>query len=305
MAKDLFANLDLNLLRTFIILYQEKNMRKASDRLFVSQPAVSKALQRLRDHFGDELFVKTHHGLRETERASQLAESIGPLLDELSIAVNHSTKFEPSQLNGVIKIAISPFFLTGIASKFLTIMRKEAPNTQIHLLNWSKTTLQELINGDIHMGLNYNISHSPKEIIKKHMVTDQFKAYVRNDHPYSKNEIEIENGIDFEIATLIAADWNSNLSHTEKLLKIKGLESNVVFRSELPSSITDVVKNSDILFPGSRYLNLDSNPGLRPIKILFDNVEVDFDIHAYLHNKNRNSATTQWLHKKLLEALKD
>ncbi len=55
MAKDLFSTLDLNLLRTFIILHQERNMRRAAERLFVSQPAVSKALQRLRDHFEDEL----------------------------------------------------------------------------------------------------------------------------------------------------------------------------------------------------------------------------------------------------------
>ncbi len=106
MAKDLFANLDLNLLRTFIILNQERNMRKASERLFVSQPAISKALQRLRDHFDDELFVKTHHGLRATQKATQLAEAIAPILDDLSSAVNHSSKFSPSQLDGVIKIAI-------------------------------------------------------------------------------------------------------------------------------------------------------------------------------------------------------
>ena len=58
MAKDLYTSLDLNLLRTFVILSQELNMRKASERLFVSQPAVSQALQKLRNHFNDDLFVK-------------------------------------------------------------------------------------------------------------------------------------------------------------------------------------------------------------------------------------------------------
>lgn len=63
MAKDRFANLDLNLLRTFLVLFQELNMRKASVRLNVSQPAISQALQRLRHHFDDELFVKVRSGL--------------------------------------------------------------------------------------------------------------------------------------------------------------------------------------------------------------------------------------------------
>ncbi|GAM76858.1 transcriptional regulators [Vibrio ishigakensis] len=62
MAKDRFANLDLNLLRTFLVLSQELNMRKASVRLNVSQPAISQALQRLRHHFDDELFVKVRSG---------------------------------------------------------------------------------------------------------------------------------------------------------------------------------------------------------------------------------------------------
>ncbi len=62
MPNDRFSQLDLNLLRTFMILYQEQNMRKAAHRLKVSQPAVSKALQRLREHFGNELFVKTPTG---------------------------------------------------------------------------------------------------------------------------------------------------------------------------------------------------------------------------------------------------
>ena len=50
-------------------------MRRTAERLLVSQPAVSKVLQRLRDHFEDELFVKTHHGLRATEYANDLAEN--------------------------------------------------------------------------------------------------------------------------------------------------------------------------------------------------------------------------------------
>ncbi|WP_234496476.1 LysR family transcriptional regulator [Vibrio maritimus] len=295
MAKDLFANLDLNLLRTFIILNQERNMRKASERLFVSQPAVSKALQRLRDHFEDELFVKTHHGLRATEKANQLAESISPLMDELASAVNHSSEFDPAELDVTLKLAISPFFLSGIAQDLFKAIRSEAPNVQVQLLNWSKSTIQDLVNDDIHLGLNYGISHAPKELLQKKLADDTFKGYVRADHPYNKDYLEIDDGVDFEIATLIAADWNSNQSNSEKMIKMRGHEPNIVFRSELPSAIIDVVKNSDMLFPSSSYLKLDSHSGLRALDIYFGKVTIDTDIHAIYHYKNRNNATTLWL----------
>ncbi|MBY6198235.1 LysR family transcriptional regulator [Vibrio hangzhouensis] len=303
MAKDLFANLDLNLLRTFIILNQERNMRKAAQRLFVSQPAVSKALQRLRDHFGDELFVKTHHGLRATERANQLAESIAPILDDLSSAINHSAEFDPSQLEGVIKVAISPFFLAGIASKLFQTLRSEAPNVQIQFLNWSKTTLQDIVNDDVHIGLNYAIGHAPKELVQKYLVTDDFRAYIRSDHPHANNYVDLQHSADFEIATLIAADWNSNISNTEKLLRLRNFQPNIVFRSELPSAIIDVVQNTNILFPGSKYLNLDAHPKLRSLDILFANESINTEINAFYHYKNRSNATTQWLRSKLSDIL--
>ncbi len=135
MAKDRFLNLDLNLLKMFITLYQERNMRKAAERLFVSQPAVSKALQRLRDQLGDELFVKTHQGLRATEYANQLADKVAPILDNLSLVLNSDNQFDPSQLQGVLKLAISPFLLSSISSQLFIAIRQQAPNVQIQFLN--------------------------------------------------------------------------------------------------------------------------------------------------------------------------
>ena len=104
-------------------------MRKASERLFVSQPAISKALQRLRDHFDDELFVKTHHGLRATEHANMLAESISPILDDLSSALNNSNEFNPSELRGPLKLALSPFLLSSLSSKLFKAIRSQAPHS--------------------------------------------------------------------------------------------------------------------------------------------------------------------------------
>ncbi|MGR5284327.1 LysR family transcriptional regulator [Vibrio maritimus] len=303
MAKDLFANLDLNLLRTFIILNQERNMRKAAERLFVSQPAVSKALQRLRDHFDDELFVKTHHGLRATEKAHQLADALSPVMDDLASAVNHSAEFDPAELDVTLKLAISPFFLAGIANQLFNAIRAEAPNVQVQLLNWSKSTIQDIVNDDIHLGLNYTINHAPKEIIQKRIIEDRFKGYLRTGHPYDKDYLEIDDGVEFEIATLIAADWNSNQSISEKMIRMRGHDPKIVFRSELPSAIIDVVKHSDMMFPGSSFLNLDTHPGLRSLDIYFGSAALDTDINAFYHYKNRNNATILWLHKLIKKIL--
>lgn len=57
------ARIDLNLFRVFVAIYREKNLTRASEQLFLSQPAVSHALARLRDHFNDPLFIRDGHGV--------------------------------------------------------------------------------------------------------------------------------------------------------------------------------------------------------------------------------------------------
>ncbi|WP_028774836.1 LysR family transcriptional regulator [Shewanella waksmanii] len=303
MAKDVFSKLDLNLLKTFIVLSQECNMRKASERLFVSQPAISKSLQRLRYVFEDELFVKTYHGLKATELAKELAQNIEPLMNELTNAVNYTGGFNPSEINSALKIAISPFLLTGIAQRLFTQIRNEAPHAEVQFLHWNKSTVQDIVDGKIHLGLNYNLDNIPKELLNQTVATENFKAYVRHNHPYDKELVEIQEGTQFEFATLMAADWNYNHSIAEKLLKSYGLDIRMGFRSELPSAVIEVVKSSDMIFLSSKYLDLASDTSLKPLDISFGKIPFNTDINLYYHNKDRQSHTNLWLRKKVANAL--
>ncbi|HAS6018055.1 TPA: LysR family transcriptional regulator [Vibrio vulnificus] len=305
MARDLFSKLDLNLLRTFLILNQERNMRKAAERLFISQPAVSKSLQRLRDSFGDELFVKTYHGLKATEFAEQLAESLAPVMNDLMHVVNYSGGFDPSQIDRPLRIVVSPFLLTGIAQRLFTLIRAEAPHAQIQFLNWGKSSVEDIVNDKVHLGLNYAIERLPKEVLHTTIAKDTFRAYVRDDHPYKQSSARVEDGHQFEFSTLIAADWNYTQSVAEKLLQIYGHQAKVGFRSELPSAVIEVTKNSDMLFLGSRYLNLDGQSGLRSIDISFGPTPLNTDINVYFHEKYKASPTILWLKRKLAEALQE
>lgn len=77
---------DLNLLVVFTALAEERNVSRAAERLMLSQPAVSRALQRLRDMFHDDLLVRTPSGYEPTPKGSRLIqelESALPRLDRL------------------------------------------------------------------------------------------------------------------------------------------------------------------------------------------------------------------------------
>ncbi|MGF1699196.1 LysR family transcriptional regulator [Photobacterium makurazakiensis] len=295
MAKDLYASLDLNLLRTFVILSQELNMRKASERLFVSQPAVSQALQKLRNHFSDDLFVKTRHGLKPTCFGEELAANISPLMDELSGTLNASHAFNPAKLEGTLKLAMSPHILTYISSSLFHKVRQAAPNVNLHLLNWSPTSLDELNKGDVTLGINFEIHHAPKELIQQKLTDDTFTVYVRKDHPIQKETVSPNDLDGYEAASIIISDWNSNIPHVERIMKSYNLNVRVGFRSELPMAILDIIKHTDMYYPASSYIRKEDLDHIRGIKVNVNNSHIVSPIIAYYHQKNRRNPMTQWL----------
>ena len=64
---------DLNLLRVFEAVFEDRNVLRAGKRLHLSQSAISHALGRLRDLLDDELFVRTANGMEPTARALAMA----------------------------------------------------------------------------------------------------------------------------------------------------------------------------------------------------------------------------------------
>src|ERR1700745_3615062 len=74
---------DLNLLIVFTVLAEERNVTRAAARLFLSQPAVSRALQRLRDTFHDDLLIRTANGYEPTPKGQRLLQELATMLPRL------------------------------------------------------------------------------------------------------------------------------------------------------------------------------------------------------------------------------
>src|SRR3984957_20616800 len=74
---------DLNLLVVFTALAEERNVTRAAARLLLSQPAVSRALQRLRDMFRDDLLIRTSSGYEPTPKGERLLRELSTTLTGL------------------------------------------------------------------------------------------------------------------------------------------------------------------------------------------------------------------------------
>jgi len=122
-----FRGFDLNLLPVFHALLLERSVTRAARRLFMGQPAVSGALKRLRAALGDELFVRTSHGMKPTARALDLARSIDPLLLSLQEALKNKCSFDPSSATRVFRIGLTDALEVALMPDLMLRLAKIAP----------------------------------------------------------------------------------------------------------------------------------------------------------------------------------
>src|SRR6185369_8188711 len=124
------SSLDLNLLRVFDAVMAERSVLRASQRVFLSQSAVSHSLARLREMLEDELFVRTATGMQPTARALMMAPQVREALRVLEAAVELPT-FVPATSTRQFTLAANDFATMVLASQLLQVLGREAPHIDL------------------------------------------------------------------------------------------------------------------------------------------------------------------------------
>src|SRR5258708_18954422 len=95
---------DLNLLVVFTALAEERNVTRAASRLLLSQPAVSRALQRLREMFHDDLLIRTSSGYEPTPKGERLLRELATILPRLDRLLS-GEDFDPRKEETKFRVA--------------------------------------------------------------------------------------------------------------------------------------------------------------------------------------------------------
>src|ERR1700757_5345673 len=98
--------LDLNLLSTLYALLEERHVTRAAKRVFLSQPAMSRSLERIRDTFGDELLIRTGRIYERTVRGEWLLRELENLLPRLEALVR-GEPFDPAHSRERLRVAVT------------------------------------------------------------------------------------------------------------------------------------------------------------------------------------------------------
>lgn len=127
-------DLDLNLLRVFVVVADTGSVTEAAQRLYVTQPAISAALRRLSDAIGEPLFVRAGRKLALSARGKALFEAARPHLEGLVAAAQASAEFDPKTADRTVRLGLADSAESWLLSPLMRVLAKQAPLLRVVVL---------------------------------------------------------------------------------------------------------------------------------------------------------------------------
>jgi DNA-binding transcriptional LysR family regulator len=141
-------NRDLNLIHPLRALLEECHVTRAAKRSFLSQSAMSRTLDRLRDTFGDPLLVRNGRGYERTARGERVLRELESLMPRLEDMVR-GEKFDPAHSQEVFRMAMSNHASMIVLPSLLANVRKVATQVKLEVSASGAETYEDVAAGRI------------------------------------------------------------------------------------------------------------------------------------------------------------
>lgn len=146
-----FKGLDLNLLVALDMLLTERSVTQASERLHLTQSAVSSSLARLRESFSNELLVQSGKKMILTPFAEILHRQVRDILTTIEAAMHSNPAFRPEESQRHFRIATSDFVTDTLLTKVHKFISHTAPDVRLYIEQLSNEAFDLLRRGDIDL----------------------------------------------------------------------------------------------------------------------------------------------------------
>jgi LysR family nod box-dependent transcriptional activator len=189
---------DLNLLIALDALLQEKNVTRAAERLYLSQPAMSAALRKLREYFKDPLLVRTGREMNLTPRALSLIEPVREALLRVQATLGTQATFDVATVTRSFTVMVTDHVVPRVMPRVLAQIMREAPGVTCQVEKLSHTALSQLEYGDVDLCLLidnprvFGLQEYPETLRTTDLAPVRWVCAVWRDHPTVGDELTEE-----------------------------------------------------------------------------------------------------------------
>jgi len=176
-------SVDLNLLVILDALLDEAHVTRAAERLGLSQPAASSALERCRHLFGDPLLERGRGGMRLTPRAEALREPIRVLLAQAEAVIDPAPP-PLAAIRQTVRIVMSDFPAVAVVSPMCAALARTAPGIDLAVMPWrgGDGALDQLARGACDLALSVFGALEPA-FRRELLLTGRYIVAMRRGHP--------------------------------------------------------------------------------------------------------------------------
>ncbi|MDO6684970.1 MULTISPECIES: LysR family transcriptional regulator [unclassified Agarivorans] len=291
-----YDQLSLKLLRILRAVYETSSTYKAAQQLYVSQSAVARGLDKLRQILNDPLFVRSNNQLIATPYCQRIYLRVPHLLDALLSTISTQAEFLPEQLTEQYSIALNSTFSHQYGSAFSKAILTQAPNATWCFKTWYPGAEVDIQHNRISYGIQYHNNEFPSTIHQEPISQQTMVMLAGEDHPLAKlqRKIRLEELQHWSFIKFSVVGWNDTYSKIKQLMSEQGLPFKQLAETDSVENLISTLQQHPFVSGGCRSLATKENR-LVELDIEQSKYSKHYWLNACYPRSASHTALIQWL----------
>jgi DNA-binding transcriptional LysR family regulator len=296
------VQLDLNLLTALDVLLEEESVTAAAERLYVSAPAMSRTLGRLRRATGDEVLVRTGRTMTPTPYALAVRQEVHDLVTRVTAVLAPHRELDLATLDRTFTLQLNDTITTAISPALVTAVHAEAPGVRVRQLAEGPTDTDDLRQGRVDLEVGSTRPERP-EVRYETVAHDHFVVALRPQHPCASEDLTLER---YAHSRHVTVSRRGRLRDpVDDALSNHGLHRRVIASAPNSTTALHMAAQDDLLVTGPRLMcrpTLDVlGLGTKPLPAGLDLTPIPVNI-AW-HQRYDNDPAHAWLREHVRAAI--
>lgn len=295
-------NTDLNLIPIFVAIFEEQNLSKAAARLDISQPAVSKALARLRDIYDEPLFHRSPSGVEPTSFAVDIYPAMLTAFKNFTSTLSASSEFEAKVSNRIFSIACVSVASYELMPQLLKQIRQHAPNISLEV----HPLFTEDYESDLRLQrYDLIIDMAPRgwtTLKVEPIFSERLMVVCCADHPRIAEACSVAQFLAEE--HVVVSRWHARKSLMSEEDIADLAQRKIVYRASGALEMLPVIHGSEYIgmLPESTINAFAGTYNIKAVSLPFEH-DI-YDLCAIWHPSRSSESAHQWLRNQLKAAVK-
>lgn len=286
-------NFDLNLLQVFDTIYDTGSVSAAARKLALSQPSVSRELNRLRDHFDDPLFVRSGNGVAPTAKASAMLDDVRDVLSRIDKTIDVDGGFDPARDARHFKLAITDLVEVRVLPSIVNRLPNDTKLT-FETFAYSDVGLDKsFAENDIDAGV-FPFIPDASDLVYRPLFSDQGALVTCKNHPVMSNGLSLD--ILDKLRFILLPNHIYRLSRLAESMSVQGIKPRVICTTHKVSSIPQIVSRTNLVsFLPLEHATVSSKVWDIDVFPLPDFQETKQNIYLAYPRGKENDPAVEWL----------